>query len=28
MSKLKKTYDDYAIYFREGRLNDSQIAKE
>ncbi|WP_338321075.1 DUF603 domain-containing protein [Borrelia miyamotoi] len=28
MNKIKKTYDDYALYFREGRLNDSQIAKE
>ncbi|WAZ72775.1 DUF603 domain-containing protein (plasmid) [Borrelia miyamotoi] len=28
MNRLKKTFDDYAIYFREGRLNDSQIAKE
>ncbi|QFP42603.1 DUF603 domain-containing protein, partial (plasmid) [Borrelia miyamotoi] len=28
MSRLKKTYDDYVLYFKEDRLNDSQIAKE
>ncbi|QFP42589.1 DUF603 domain-containing protein, partial (plasmid) [Borrelia miyamotoi] len=28
MNKLKKTYDDYIVYFKEGRLNDVQIAKE
>ncbi|ATQ15568.2 DUF603 domain-containing protein (plasmid) [Borrelia miyamotoi] len=28
MLRIKKTYDDYAVYFKEGRLNDSEIAKE
>ncbi|QFP42553.1 DUF603 domain-containing protein (plasmid) [Borrelia miyamotoi] len=28
MSKIKKTYDDYIVYFKEGRFNDSEIAKE
>ncbi|AHH05768.1 DUF603 domain-containing protein (plasmid) [Borrelia miyamotoi] len=27
MSRIKKTYDDYVVYFKEGRLNDSEIAK-
>ncbi|AOW96096.1 DUF603 domain-containing protein [Borrelia miyamotoi] len=28
MSRLKKTYNDYIVYFKEGRLNDAEIAKE
>ncbi|QBK63950.1 DUF603 domain-containing protein, partial (plasmid) [Borrelia miyamotoi] len=28
MNKLKKTYDDYVVYFKEGKLNDTEIAKE
>ncbi|WAZ72567.1 DUF603 domain-containing protein (plasmid) [Borrelia miyamotoi] len=28
MSRIKKTYDYYVAYFKEGRLNDAQIAKE
>ncbi|QTL84311.1 DUF603 domain-containing protein [Borrelia miyamotoi] len=28
MSRLKKTYNDYIVYFKEGRLKDAEIAKE
>uniref|UniRef100_UPI0004653360 DUF603 domain-containing protein n=1 Tax=Borrelia persica TaxID=44448 RepID=UPI0004653360 len=28
MSKIKRGYEDYAMYFNEGRLSDSEIAKE
>ncbi|WP_268744166.1 DUF603 domain-containing protein [Borrelia persica] len=26
--KLKKSYEDYVMYFSEGQLSDSEIAKE
>ncbi|AHH04392.1 Hypothetical protein BHY_1442, partial (plasmid) [Borrelia nietonii YOR] len=28
MRRVKKSFDDYVVYFKEGRLNDAQIAKE
>ncbi|WP_025401060.1 DUF603 domain-containing protein [Borrelia crocidurae] len=28
MNKVKRAYEDYAMYFEEGRLNDAEIAKE
>ncbi|ANF34554.1 hypothetical protein A7978_05770 (plasmid) [Borrelia turicatae] len=28
MSKIKKSFDDYVAYFKEGKLNDVSIAKE
>ncbi|QTL84275.1 DUF603 domain-containing protein [Borrelia miyamotoi] len=28
MIRLNKTYNDYIVYFKEGRLNDAEIAKE
>ncbi|WP_434757284.1 DUF603 domain-containing protein (plasmid) [Borrelia puertoricensis] len=28
MNKIKKSLDDYVLYFREGRLNDTGIVKE
>ncbi|UPA11142.1 DUF603 domain-containing protein (plasmid) [Borrelia parkeri] len=28
MSRVKKSLDDYVVYFREGKLNDASIAKE
>ncbi|WVN92543.1 DUF603 domain-containing protein (plasmid) [Borrelia turicatae] len=28
MSRIKKSLDDYVVYFREGMLNDARIAKE
>ncbi|UPA12546.1 DUF603 domain-containing protein [Borrelia venezuelensis] len=28
MSREKKSFDDYVVYFNEGKLNDTQIAKE
>ncbi|WP_367613221.1 DUF603 domain-containing protein (plasmid) [Borrelia hermsii] len=28
MRRAKKSFDDYVVYFKEGRLNDAQIAKE
>ncbi|AHH04396.1 Hypothetical protein BHY_1446 (plasmid) [Borrelia nietonii YOR] len=28
MGRVKKSFDDYIVYFREGRLNDVSIAKE
>ncbi|UPA14352.1 DUF603 domain-containing protein [Borrelia turicatae] len=28
MSRVKKSFDDYIVYFREGKLNDASIAKE
>ncbi|UPA11666.1 DUF603 domain-containing protein (plasmid) [Borrelia parkeri] len=28
MSRIKKSLDDYVVYFREGKLNDASIAKE
>ncbi|WP_024653069.1 DUF603 domain-containing protein, partial [Borrelia persica] len=28
MSKVKRAYEDYAMYFSEGRLSDAEIAKE
>ncbi|QTL83973.1 DUF603 domain-containing protein [Borrelia miyamotoi] len=28
MSRIKKTYNDYIVYFKECRLNDAEIAKE
>ncbi|UPA15206.1 DUF603 domain-containing protein [Borrelia turicatae] len=28
MSRVKKSFDDYVVYFREGKLNDACIAKE
>ncbi|WP_038363965.1 DUF603 domain-containing protein [Borrelia persica] len=28
MSKIKRGYEDYVMYFNEGRLSDSEIAKE
>ncbi|AHH05546.1 DUF603 domain-containing protein (plasmid) [Borrelia miyamotoi] len=28
MIRIKKTFDDYMVYFKEGRLNDAEIAKE
>ncbi|ANF34517.1 hypothetical protein A7978_05935 (plasmid) [Borrelia turicatae] len=28
MSRVKKSFDNYVVYFREGKLNDAGIAKE
>ncbi|AHH11416.1 Hypothetical protein BCO_0010701 (plasmid) [Borrelia coriaceae ATCC 43381] len=28
MSRIKKSFDDYVVYFKEGKLNDTNIAKE
>ncbi|UPA17479.1 DUF603 domain-containing protein (plasmid) [Borrelia coriaceae] len=28
MSRFKKSFDDYIVYFKEGKLNDVSIAKE
>ncbi|WP_330730388.1 DUF603 domain-containing protein [Borrelia turicatae] len=28
MSRVKKSFDDYVVYFREGKLNNAGIAKE
>ncbi|AHH04460.1 Hypothetical protein BHY_1510 (plasmid) [Borrelia nietonii YOR] len=28
MSRVKKSFDDYIVYFKEGKLNDVSIAKE
>ncbi|ETZ17482.1 hypothetical protein BDCR2A_01581 [Borrelia duttonii CR2A] len=28
MNKVKKSFDDYIVYFNEGKLNDAQISKE
>ncbi|QFP42434.1 DUF603 domain-containing protein (plasmid) [Borrelia miyamotoi] len=28
MSKVKKTYEDNIVYFREGRPNDAKIEKK
>ncbi|WP_434757395.1 DUF603 domain-containing protein (plasmid) [Borrelia puertoricensis] len=28
MNRVKKSFDDYVVYFREGKLNDAGIAKE
>ncbi|WP_051428606.1 DUF603 domain-containing protein [Borrelia coriaceae] len=28
MSRFKKSFDDYIVYFKEGKLNDANIAKE
>ncbi|AHH04336.1 Hypothetical protein BHY_1385 (plasmid) [Borrelia nietonii YOR] len=28
MRRVKKSFDDYVVYFKECRLNDAQIAKE
>ncbi|AHH07261.1 Hypothetical protein BCD_1443 (plasmid) [Borrelia crocidurae DOU] len=28
MNKVKKSFDDYIVYFNEGKLSDAQISKE
>ncbi|AFI31890.1 DUF603 domain-containing protein [Borrelia crocidurae] len=28
MNKVKKSFDDYIVYFNEGKFNDAQISKE
>ncbi|AHH07938.1 hypothetical protein BDCR2A_01328 [Borrelia duttonii CR2A] len=27
MNKVKRAYEDYAMYFEEGRLNDAEISE-